>query len=49
MHITYNGITKTSAEWSKNLGLAKGAVWNRIKNGWTVEKAVTTKKVGTEH
>jgi len=49
MHITYNGVTKTSAEWSKSLGLAKGAVWNRIKSGWTVEKAVTTKKAGTAH
>ena len=46
MHLTYNGVTKTAAEWSKSLGLAKGAVWNRIKLGWSVEKAVTTRKAG---
>lgn len=46
MHLTYNGITQTAADWSKSLGLAKGAVWNRIKAGWAIEKAVTTRKVG---
>jgi len=49
MHLTYNGVTQTSAEWSRSLGLAKGAVWNRIKLGWPVEKAVTTRKVGTAY
>jgi hypothetical protein len=47
MHLTYNGVTQTAADWSRQLGLAKGAVWNRIKLGWSVEKAVTTRKVGT--
>ena len=46
MRLTYNGITQTSAEWSRQLGLAKGAVWNRIKNGWPIERAVTTGKAG---
>ena len=46
MHLTYNGITQTSAEWSRQLGLAKGAVWNRIKLGWSIERAVTTRKAG---
>jgi hypothetical protein len=46
MHITYNGITQTAAEWATQLGLSKGAVWNRIKLGWSIEKAVTTRKVG---
>lgn len=46
MMLTYEGITQTSAEWSRQLGLAKGAVWNRIKLGWTVERAVTTRKAG---
>ena len=46
MHLTYNGITKTAAEWSKQLGLAKGAVWNRIKAGWPLELAVTKRKAG---
>ena len=46
MHLTYNGTTKTAAEWASDLNLTKGAVWNRIKLGWPVEKAVTTRKVG---
>ena len=49
MHLTYNGITQTSADWARSLGLAKGAVWNRIKAGWPVEKAVTTRKVGSAY
>lgn len=46
MLLTHNGITKNAREWSKDLGMAPGAVWMRIKNGWSVEKAVTTRKVG---
>ena len=46
MMLTYKGVTQTSADWSRHLGLAKGAVWNRIKLGWTVERAVTTRKAG---
>lgn len=49
MRLTYNGITQTAAEWSRSLGLAKGAVWNRIKAGWPVEKAVTLRKAGTAY
>jgi len=45
MHITYNGITQTAADWSRQLGLAKGAVWMRItKHGWSIEDAVTLPK-----
>ena len=47
MLLTHDGITQTSADWSRSLGLAKGAVWNRIKLGWPIEKAVTTGKRGT--
>lgn len=42
--ITYNGVTKNSSDWAKDLGLTKGAVWMRIKYGWSVEKAVTLPK-----
>ena len=49
MNLTHNGITKTAAEWAKSLGLAKGAVWNRIKAGWPVDKAVTMRKAGTAY
>lgn len=49
MHLTYQGVTQTAAEWSRQLGLAKGAVWNRIKNGWPVELAVTAPKGGAAY
>jgi hypothetical protein len=46
--LTHNGITKNARDWARDLGLAPGAVWNRVKLlGWSIEKAVTTKKVGT--
>jgi len=45
--IEYNGEIKTAKEWATHLGLAPGAVWNRIKLlGWDIEKAVTTRKNG---
>ena len=46
MLITYNGITKNSSDWSTELGLVKSAVWMRIKKGWSIERAVTTRKRG---
>jgi len=43
--ITHNGITQTSADWSRSLGLSKAAVWQRVvKYKWSQEKAVTTLK-----
>lgn len=47
LNITYNGITKSAKEWSNDLGLANGTVWNRIMIlGWEIEKAVTFGKAG---
>jgi len=46
MLLTYDGITKNSREWARDLNLAPGAVWMRIKNGWSVKRAVTTRKAG---
>lgn len=41
--ITYNGETKTLAEWSKEKGLGKEVLSSRLyKYGWSVEKALTT-------
>jgi hypothetical protein len=45
MHLTYNGVTQTAAEWSRSIGLTKAAVWQRIvKYGWTIEQALTLPK-----
>ena len=47
LFLTFNGVTKTAKHWADELGLAPGAVWNRIKLlNWSIEKAVTTPKRG---
>ena len=41
--ITYNGETKTLAEWAEITGICSNTISNRIKNlGWNVGKALTT-------
>ncbi len=41
-YLTYNGSTRTITEWSRLLGGTDGLVRQRIKYGWTTEKALTT-------
>lgn len=40
--ITYNGETRTFAEWAKIKGLSAHALKERLKRGWSVEKALNT-------
>ncbi|QZA69636.1 hypothetical protein 035JT004_138 [Bacillus phage 035JT004] len=40
--ITYNGVTKTATEWSEDLGGSRNLVEERLKLGWSKEKAVST-------
>lgn len=40
--ITFNGETKTISEWAKNLGYSSSIIRDRLKLGWTIEKAITT-------
>lgn len=41
--IFYNGISKTGAEWARDLGFRdKHIILNRIDRGWSVEKSLTT-------
>jgi hypothetical protein len=40
--ITYNGETHTMTEWGEIVGINAGAIWKRIKRGWSVEAALTT-------
>lgn len=40
--ITYNGVTRTQMEWTKALGFKKNTLSERIRTGWTIEKALTT-------
>jgi hypothetical protein len=40
--ITFNGIAKTLAEWSEDLGFSGNLLLMRLRRGWSVEKALTT-------
>jgi hypothetical protein len=36
--ITYKGVSKTVAEWSKSTGLSQGLIIGRLNRGWIPEK-----------
>ena len=40
--LTYNGITKNITEWEEYLGVDKGRLDNRIRKGWSTERAIET-------
>ena len=40
-YVTYNGQTKTIAEWAREYGMLSGTLSYRINNGWPIEKAIT--------
>ena len=42
-NITHNGETHTLAQWARLTGVKEATLWRRIKRGWSVEKALTTK------
>jgi hypothetical protein len=39
--LTYNGQTKSISQWASELGITFHAIERRIKNGWSIEKALT--------
>lgn len=41
-YVTLNGETHTLTEWSEIVGLSSGAIYQRLKRGWTEEKAILT-------
>lgn len=41
--LTFNGTKKRAAVWAKEVGLPRKIVANRIRAGWTVKRALTTK------
>lgn len=43
--ISMNGKSAPVGEWEKSLGLSQGMLWHRIKNGWTMDRALTTKRI----
>lgn len=42
--ITWNGKTQCISAWGKEVGLGEGTLLLRLKNGWSIEKALTEKK-----
>lgn len=42
--LTYNGETKSIAEWSKVTDIPKSTISNRIKRGWTVEQTLKKRR-----
>ena len=42
VHITLNGVTKTEAEWAKYIGISRQCLYQRLKNGWPIERALKT-------
>lgn len=41
-YLTFNGKTMSYTAWSKEMGIGKKILTNRIANGWSVERALTT-------
>lgn len=41
-HCTINGVTKTIGQWCRFFRIGDNTVWNRIRRGWSFEKAVST-------
>lgn len=40
-YLEYNGERKTIAEWARVVGINPRVIAKRIRNGWTVERALT--------
>ena len=40
--VTFDGCTKTLAEWAEVYGIKRDTISHRILRGWTIERAITT-------
>lgn len=40
--LTYNGKTQSISEWTDEMGYARHIIKNRLRRGWSVERAITT-------
>jgi hypothetical protein len=41
VRITFNGKTMTAGQWSNELGFKKSVLTERIKRGWSIERAIS--------
>jgi hypothetical protein len=39
--ITHDGVTLSQSEWAERLGLSRNAISERLRAGWSVERALT--------
>lgn len=46
LFIEFNGQRKTLSDWSRALGLSTVCISNRLNRGWSIEKTLTTPKLG---
>lgn len=44
-NLTYNGKTQCINAWCRDLGLSETGVHTRLKNGWTIERILSTPKL----
>jgi hypothetical protein len=47
--ITIDGVTLSLKEWAERAGISVGAVYARLKRGWSIEKALTTSSTRTKY
>ena len=40
--LTFNNQTHSIAEWARIYGTSRNVIWYRLKQGWSVEKTLTT-------
>lgn len=43
--ITHGGETHNITQWAEIIGIPRTALYNRIRRGWDIERALTTKKL----
>lgn len=41
----FDGKSQTLSEWSREIGISRGSLRDRLSNGWPIEEALTTKKL----
>ena len=45
--LTYNGETKTMAEWARSLGIGHSALIARLNRGWSLEDALSSRSASS--
>jgi hypothetical protein len=42
VQITMNGASMNLADWARTIGLTPNALAMRLRNGWSIERAIST-------